>query len=191
MSEPRPFVVGIDLSLTATGLSDLDLDSGRFSNVDTYGTKGKRGDKYAQRGDRLRQMVDYIVSWATAGPQDPSLVVIEGPALGNTKGSQFDRSGLWWLVVDDFLRAGIPVLVVPPKTRAKYATGNGNAGKETVVAHAVETYTHLIDHGDRIDNDNEADAVVLAAIGARYLGYPVEEELPQANLDAMSGVEAL
>lgn len=188
MSEP--FVVGIDLSLTATGLADLDLDSGQFSNVDTYGTKGKRGDKYAERGNRLRGMTDYIVSWACAGPLDPSLVVIEGPALGNTKGSQFDRSGLWWLVVDEFLRTNIPVLVVPPKTRAKYATGNGNAGKDVVVAHVVETYVPLL-NGFGIGNDNEADAVVLAAMGARYLGYPVEEELPQSNLDAMTGVESL
>lgn len=186
----QPFVIGIDLSLTATGLADLDLDSLTFDNVHTFGTKGKRGDKYAQRGDRLRGMADYIYRWATAGPLDPELVVIEGPAFGNTKGSQFDRSGLWWLVVDKFQSEGIRVLVVPPKTRAKYATGNGNSGKDVVLAHAIEQYVPILD-GRGIANDNEADAVVLAAMGARYLGYPVEEELPESNLDAMSGVEPL
>ena len=189
MSDQHPYVIGIDLSLTATGLADVNLDTGTFENVETFGTKGKRADKYAERGKRLRGMADHIVDWATAGPLDPELVVIEGPALGNTRGSQFDRSGLWWMVVDDFLSAGIRVLVVPPKTRAKYGCGNGNAGKDVVLAHVIEQYDHLTP--DRIRNDNEADAIILAAIGARYLGFPVEEELPESNLAAMAGVEAL
>lgn len=184
-----PFVVGLDLSLTGTGMADLDLDTGRFTNVDTHGTKGKRGDKYAQRGARLMGMAIHIVEWATAGPQDPQLVVIEGPSIGSRGGSQFDRSGLWWLVVTTLLARDIDVLVVPPKTRAKYATGNGNSGKDVVVAHVVEQYGHL--HEGRIKNDNEADAMALAAMGARYLGFPIEEELPESNVSAMSGVEPL
>lgn len=183
------FVIGIDLSLTGTGLADLSVDKGRFDNVETYGTKGKRGDNYKRRGDRLREMADYIYSWATAGPVDPALVVIEGPSLGNRQGSQFDRSGLWWLVVDQFMQNGIDVLVVPPKTRAKYATGNGNSGKDVVVAHVIEQYGHLWE--GYVRNDNEADAMVLAAIGARYLDHDIDEDLPQSNLDAMGGVEAL
>ena len=190
MPEPTgPFIVGLDLSLTATGLADLDIDSGTFTNVDTYGTKGKRGDKYAQRGTRLQTMADHITTWATAGVYDPDLVVVEGPSLGSKAGSQFDRSGLWWLIVTTLLCEDIPVLVVPPKTRAKYATGNGNSGKDVVVAHVVEQYGHL--YRDRIKNDNEADAIVLAAMGARYLGHTIDDDLPLTNVSAMAGVEAL
>lgn len=183
------FVIGIDLSLTGTGLADFCLDTRRFTAMDTHRTKGKRTDNYKMRGDRLTGIADHIVEWATAGPLDPRLVAIEGPSLGNRQGSQFDRSGLWWLVVSALQAGGIPVLVVPPKTRAKYATGNGNADKATVVAHVVEQYGDFC--GRRIANDNEADAVVLAAIGARYIGRPQEDDLPESNLSAMSGVEAL
>ena len=186
---PEPFVVGIDLSLSGTGLADLNLDRGQFINVTTHGTKGKRGDNYKKRGDRLNGMADHIVTWATAGEYDPSLVVVEGPSLGSKGGSQFDRSGLWWLVVSTLQSEDIPVLVVPPKTRAKYATGNGNSGKDVVVAHVIEQYGHL--YGERLKNDNEADAVVLAAMGARYLGEPIDDDLPHSNLSAMAGVEAL
>lgn len=190
MPEPEnPYVVGIDLSLTATGLADLDLDEGTFTNVDTYGTKGKRGDKYADRGARLLGMANHIITWATAGVYDPELVVIEGPSIGSRNGSQFDRSGLWWLVVSGLLARDIPVLVVPPKTRAKYATGNGNSGKDVVLAHVIEQYADLA--SDRIGNDNEADAVVLAAMGARYLSRAIDHDLPESNLSAMSGVESL
>lgn len=190
LPEPTdPFVVGIDLSLTGTGLADLNLDRGKFINVDTYGTKGKRSDNYAARGARLQGMADYITTWAQAGVYDPQLVVVEGPSIGSRGGSQFDRSGLWWLVVTTLQMQEIPVLVVPPKTRAKYATGNGNSGKDVVIAHVTEQYGHL--YGERIKNDNEADAMVLAAMGARYLGYEIDDDLPQSNLSAMSGIEAL
>ena len=183
------FIVGLDLSLTGTGLAELDLDAEHFVNVDTHGTKGKRGDKYAQRGERLLGMANYILDWTTAGPTDPRLVVVEGPSIGSKGGSQFDRSGLWWLVVTKLAARGIDVLVVPPKTRAKYATGNGNSGKDVVVAHVTEQYGHLYD--GRIKNDNEADAMVLAAMGARYLGYEIDDDLPEQNVSAMSGVEPL
>jgi len=190
MPEPTgPFVVGIDLSLTGTGLADLDLDRGTFTNVDTYGTKGKRADKYKQRGDRLQTMAGYILTWATAGVYGPELVVVEGPSIGSRGGSQFDRSGLWWLVVSQLQAEDIPVLVVPPKTRAKYATGNGNSGKDVVIAHVTEQYGHL--YADRIKNDNECDAMVLAAMGARHLGFVIDDDLPQVNVSAMAGIEAL
>jgi len=185
----EPYVVGIDLSLTATGLADLNLDRGKFINVSTFGTKGKRDDNYKKRGDRLALMAETIVAWATAGTYDPALVAVEGPSIGSKGGSQFDRSGLWWLVVSTLQGMDIPVLVVPPKTRAKYATGNGNSGKDVVVAHVIEQYGHL--YGERIKNDNEADAMVLAAMGARYLGHVIDDDLPSSNLSAMSGVEAL
>lgn len=188
LREDDQFIVGIDLSLTATGLAEYNIGTGNFT-VHTFGTKGKRDDNYRQRGDRLAGMADYIVTWAEAGPQDPSLVVVEGPSIGSRNGSQFDRAGLWWLVVSTLQGADIPVLVVPPKTRAKYATGNGNSGKDVVLAHVIDQYQDFA--LDKIRNDNEADALVLAAMGARYLGLPQEEDLPVENIKAMGGVEAL
>lgn len=181
------FVVGLDLSLTGTGLAELDLETGTIE-VETHGTKGKRGDSYGKRGDRLNGMADYIVSWIMAGPDNPSLVVVEAPSYGSQNGSQHDRSGLWWLVVGRLQAFGIPLAYVAPKSRAKYATGDGRSGKDVVMAHVIERYTHLL--GDSsIRNDNEADAVTLAAIGARLLNAPVEETMPEDNLKVIGGVE--
>lgn len=184
------FVIGLDLSLTAAGLADLTLkDSPRAKsiNLETFGTKGKKGDTFEQRGARLRKMADYIVSWCMAGMVNPSLVVIEGPSYGSQVGSQHDRSGLWWLVTARLQELGIPMAYVAPRARAKYATGNGNAKKDVVLAHVIEQYADLVD--GRIANDNEADALTLAAIGARLLGAPIDEGLPESNLSIMDGVE--
>lgn len=181
------YVIGLDLSLTGAGLAEYNLDTEKFQ-CETFGTKGKKADTYDMRGERLQKMVDYIVSWAIAGPVDPVLAVIEAPSYGSRVGSQHDRSGLWWLVARALQARGIPLAYVAPRSRAKYATGNGNSGKDVVVAHVVQQYGDLMDEC-RIANDNEADAVTLAAIGARLLGEPVEEALPESNLSVLGGVE--
>lgn len=188
LSDAERFIVGIDLSLTGTGLAEYDLDDGQFL-THTYGTKGKKTDTYAMRGTRLADMADYIVDWITAGDSDPVLAVIEGPSYGSVNGSQHDRSGLWWLVTSGLQAEDIPVLVVAPRTRAKYATGSGAAKKDVVLAHVVEQYADVTE--SRIANDNEADALTLAAMGARYWGEPQEESLPESNLLAMDGIEAM
>ena len=183
------YVVGLDLSLTGTGLADLNIETGEFVNVDTYGTKGKRSDTYRDRHARLTKMRDYIVEWTTAGEYDPTVVAVEGPSIGSRNGSQFDRHGLWWMIVDSLKVRDIPVLVVPPKSRAKYATGNGNSGKDVVIAHVTEQYGDQL--SERIKNDNEADAIALAAMAARFWDYPVDAGIPQANIDALDGVVLL
>ena len=42
-------------------------------------------------------------------------------------------------------------------------------------------------HVDVQDN-NQADALVLAAIGARLAGHPIEDGLPKANVEALAKV---
>ena len=77
--------------------------------------------------------------------------------------------------------SGVEVLPVPPAVRAKYATGKGNAGKDEVLLAASRRYPHA-----PIVGNDDADAVVLAAIGARMLGEPIEDSLPKTHLDALA-----
>lgn len=77
---------------------------------------------------------------------------------------------------------GHPIAEVPPANLKRYAVGKGNAAKDEVLAAAIRYL-----HADITGNDI-ADAVVLAAIGARHLGQPIEGALPQANLTAMDKI---
>ena len=96
-------------------------------------------------------------------------------------GSAHDRSGLWWMTVDMIAARGLGFpLVVPPTVRAKYATGKGNAGKDEVLAAVIRRYPAA-----QVNNNDEADALVIAAIAARLGGDPIEESLPVAHLDAL------
>ena len=77
----------------------------------------------------------------------------------------------------------IPYQGVPVGTIKKHATGKGNAGKDEVLLAVSRRYPHA-----PIVNNDQADAVALAAMGARLLGEPVEDSLPKAHLDALAKI---
>lgn len=177
-STPPPRVIGLDLSLTGTGIAD---STGR---IRTISSKGKADATLAQRRARLARLCHDITSDVLcAGDDRAALVVIEQPAFSRQNGHMHDRSGLWWLVVDRLAGAlGFDVVEVAPTGRAKYATGKGNASKDQVLAAVVRRYPNV-----EVSNNNEADALVLAAMGARALGHPIDD-LPLSHLAAMSAV---
>jgi crossover junction endodeoxyribonuclease RuvC len=108
-----------------------------------------------------------------------SYAVIEGPAFSKNEGMAHERAGLWWMLYQMLAAQHLPILVVKPNLRAKYATGNGTSGKDEVMLAASRRYPDV-----PITNNNEADAVILACMGARMLGTPVDR-LPAAHVDAL------
>lgn len=181
-------VVGIDLSLTGTGICTLFADhvgppdAARISHplqatVTRYGTPPAGGD-LGPRGDRLRRLVSGIL----ARTGRPDLAVIEAPALHSKTGHAHDRSGAWWLLVSSLQAAGIPVAEASPQTVKKYATGKGNAGKDAVLAETVRRYGHLIE----VNTNDEADAVHLAALGWHHLTGEPLIALPAQYLQAIA-----
>ncbi len=166
-------IYGLDLSLTATGVARIG-DGG--NSVWTERSKGKATDTLQERVDRLNDLDASIRSAIEFGS---SLVAIETPAHNQTSGHHHDRSGLWWLVVAG-LAPDCRIYEVSTTQVKKYATGRGTASKMEVMAAAIKRYPQF-----DIANDNEADAVILAAFLARALGRPIEESLPQANLAAL------
>lgn len=170
-----PRVVGLDLSLTGTGIASI----GDTTNVLTLKSKGSATATLDERSQRLHNLAQDIIIRAVFG----DTVVIEQPAYGQTGGSHHDRSGLWWLVVDALMPEVDRLIEVTPQTVKKYATGKGNASKDEVLAAVVRRYPDV-----EVSNNNEADALVLAAIGARLSGRPIESELPLSHIDALEKV---
>lgn len=185
-------VLGIDPSLTATGLAVIDLDDILVPQVQTVTSTGRAGatllDRDQRLGDITGQIANLVRGYGAHGNQHPKqpaadIAVIESPSLGQARQSgQLDRHGLWWLIVRE-LHQHVDVIEVTPAARAKYATGRGNAGKDEVLLAVARRYPHV-----DVTNNNEADALVLAAIGARLAGHPIEDSLPQAHLDALTKI---
>lgn len=176
-------IIGLDLSLTATGVAIIEDGE---TTVHTVTSKGELSASLAERSARLVRLIDEIA--ALALEVDPDLVVIEQPAFSRTTGHHHDRSGLWWLTVDALHVNTIPVAEVTPSGLKKYATGKGNADKDAVLLAVARRYPAV-----EIRNNNEADALVLAAMGADHLGHPITDMpvINRAALDAVRWPEAV
>lgn len=162
MSAPR--VIGLDLSLTGSGVA-----------TDSIGTFTIRpGDL---RGlPRLAYIRGHIEGLLSTTPAD--LAVLEGPAYSRAGGAgHHEAAGLWWMVAGDLTAAGIGVLIASPSTLKKYATGRGNATKADMRM-ALFQRTEL-----DLRDDNQVDAWWLHAIGLEYLGHPAIP-LPAAQVAA-------
>ncbi|MDQ2782217.1 MAG: hypothetical protein M3Y26_06735 [Actinomycetota bacterium] len=156
-------VVGLDLSLTATGLARAN---GTFTLKTT-----KRGM------DRLNWFRYYLAAEA----QGADLVAIEGYAFGRP--NQACHLGeLGGVVRLELWRADIPYVDIPPATVKKYATGKGNASKGMVLE-AASKRSGLDFAGD----DNRADAWWLRALALDHYGEPVVS-MPTVNRSALASV---
>jgi Holliday junction resolvasome RuvABC endonuclease subunit len=156
----NPVVVGIDPSLTGTGVVRVGVET----VTKLIPSKGHQGDLLPDRWARISVISDLIIRLSG----EVALVVIEQPAYSGTGGKHGDRDGLWWLIVNRLILT-VPVLEVPPATLKKYVTGKGNADKDAVIAHVIRDYPDV-----QVEDNNVADAYGLAAIGRRILGDPIE-----------------
>lgn len=163
----RPLVVGLDLSLTSTGIASHD-----------WADAIRPRDKGHLRLSWLRCEITDRVRMA-------DLVVVEGPSYGSHGSSVHQLAGLWWIVVHDLWRRSIPTAVCPPAQRAMYATGSGNAGKGEVRTAVAERFGITCDGPGRYD---KADAAAMAALGLDWLGYPLAD-LPDSHRRALKGVK--
>lgn len=170
----RPLrVIGLDLSLTSTGLSD-----GQSVHViQTY-----PGEPLEARLDRLvRGVVSFALSptqWTDRHPQGmlADLAVIEAGAFsrGAQSGAAEILSALRIMVRHRLWRLDVPFAMVAPTTLKLYAAGSGKATKREMAAalygrHGLDLQPVKVKDG-RYDM---ADAFALAAMGRDRVGQPI------------------
>ncbi|TDB86472.1 hypothetical protein E1264_17905 [Actinomadura sp. KC216] len=171
-----PRVIGIDLSLTSTGLADF-THNGREVVTKTIRSSPADGD--SGQHSRLTRIVFEITEHVSSQGPHPALVVIEGPSYGSKGAGTWDRAGLWWLLIDRLVGLHHPFAIVPPATLKRFATGRGNATKtDMAVALAKRT------DGLELRDDNQVDAWWLGAAGRDHLGLPFVK-VPQTHRDAL------
>ena len=166
-------ILGIDPSLTSTGLALVE--GGQVLQTERIRSRNKGHERI---DDILVGIQDII-----AGGPKP-IVGIEGCAF-SAKGSAIVQIfGLWGIITHQLHRWGMDYYVIPPTSRMLYGAGSGRASKDEVLAAVVRRYLDV----DVTGND-VADALIVAAMGARHYGEPLEPSMPAANLKAMDKVE--
>lgn len=163
--------LGIDPSLTSTGLAVVE--DGRV--VDLRRVRSKH--KGHERIEDILTAINELTS-----PQ--TNVGIEGTAMHAKGSATVQIFGLWGVITHELWRRGNHYYVVTPSGRCRYATGRGNADKDHVLAAVIKRYADA-----DVTGHDVADALVIAAMGARRFGEPLEDSLPEANLKALGGVQ--
>lgn len=170
-------IVGLDLSLTSTGIAALSTSPpavkvcGDVAPVllRSVGEDGRRDDSYQVRSRRVRRQCAAIMRTLDDADilGDIALAVIEGPIYaGKMLPSYFDRAILFGGVFGALDAAGVPIVVVPSTTGHQFVTGKGHAQKADIVAEVKTWWPEL-----RVHNDDEADALGYAVMGAMHLGF--------------------
>jgi crossover junction endodeoxyribonuclease RuvC len=162
-------IVGIDLSLTGTGLASI-VDG--VPQTKAVVSKGEQADPLEQRFDRQSTITNHILDFAL-GPagagfirsEIPDLVVIESLFNSSTfAGSLIDRAGLWWRIVGSLLAWDVPVVHATPGQGKMFLTGAGNADKGAMAMYFSKIFPGWEPTTKKNAND-EADAGALASIG--------------------------
>lgn len=173
--EPGARVVGIDLSLNSTGVAVIGPD-GTFEHVGTVlGTTPHAGDlvKLYERLDAIFDGIEALVG----GFRQNDLVIIE-KALSHYSGAFGEVIANWHNVVGNLTRRGVTVIPIAPATRAVYGSGGGKSDKSQVVLQVERRFPTA-----KVANNDEADGVVLAAIGRHLAGCSIEPApLPATHL---------
>lgn len=176
---PDAIYVGLDLSLTSTGLAIIHNGTATVRRIKS---KAKKDATTEDQSERLDALIGDIIGAIPAS--DRTLIAVEGPSFGSSGSAAHILGGLWWLVRHALRIEGFDVVVASPSTVKKYATGSGNASKDQVLAAVVRRYLDV-----EVTGNDEADALVLAAIRARHDGAPFEIlPLPAAQAAAVNSV---
>lgn len=172
-------VVGLDVSLTATGIADSD------GGLNLVGSTGVLGMELYDRIDAIDALAAEIVE--SVKERKPVLVVVEGlevaSAARNALVSVIDRAWLYLGVVRRLRGLGIDLAVATPASLKVYATGRGNATKNAV----IDAVARRLPRFETGGNDNLCDAAVLCAMGSDRRGTPLAL-LPRAHTRALDAV---
>ena len=162
-------IIGLDLSLTATGWATSLTKFG--VNTEAAPFRGVT---------RMDMLVDWLE--ATVVRAGPDLVALEGFSFGS-KGSSVDQIYGWgWVCRLHLHRAGVAYAEIPPSVLKRFATGKGTAAKPDM---RMELYKRTnVDIAD----DNAVDAVWLWALARAAYGFPVID-VPKTHLEAVDKVE--
>lgn len=175
---PWPRVLGLDLSLTGTGIASSLGWCRAVGYTDNKNPITKL--PHALRLNAMRGVRNGVISQIGR----PELAVIELPAPSRSGGGAHERAWLWWEIYEYLVANDIPVGLVGTGQLKMYATGSGNADKTKVVDQVARRWPAW----ETLGNDNCADAVALMAAGLHWLGEPLAD-MPQRNQSVLDNIQ--
>jgi crossover junction endodeoxyribonuclease RuvC len=193
-------VLGIDLSMNATGLTMLSMgdppDCPDFSKdpggrlytngfyVGSLGRFGFQGTLAASRGDDTLSRWESVLLPVLDYAMHANRVLIEGYAFSRNMAFARALTEFGGIVRYHLRKIGHAPIEISPSSLKKFVTGKGNADKDQMVSGVQKTY------GIEIPNHNMADSFGLAQIG-RALGFTNAElmQLPAHQREVIRAIK--
>ena len=163
------FLIGLDLSLTSTGVSV----NGKTSVISTK----------ARGAERLHIVSSAILDLCSS--EKIVCAIIEGYSFASRNSQAHSIGEMGGAVRMKLWENRIPYVEVPPTCRAKFATGKGNAGKSEVVS-SISAKTGIIFSGG--GGDDECDAWLLEQMGLTHLNKS-EYQWSEASISSLSKID--
>lgn len=170
--------MGLDLSLTGTGLCVLSRNRVRHCHLKTKPLNAlpKRAEKQLHNGvffgtDEERIAYIALVVMEEFRSSLPDLVLLEGYSFGSKGRALSGLHELGGVIKHHLWASSAPWIPVQPSENKKYATGTGSADKDLMMSRALRLWP-------RCPNHDVADAFHLARYGLREytsLVEPVDE----------------
>ena len=189
-------VIGLDLSITGTGIAGCSGQAVWFTKVGSPTPKVKPVDAwrdvYRRKEVVAGLLFNAVEEHLQGNPVD--LWVIEQPAM-NQKQAAHMLYAIFWEVYGTLQHWQAKVALVPATTLKAYALGYADKkrkkgdppappkDKEAMLQAATRSFPQLTANYD----NNVADALWLMAMGAQHLGEPVVK-VPAGHLVAMGKV---
>jgi len=146
----REYYVGIDPSLSATGLVMIN-ERGEIVEQRLINTEL---ENYLCIEQRLLDIMSSIIF--LNGVMKLSYVYIEDLPYLSKGGAIFERAGLLYLITTFLFQNNIPYKLIKPTTLKKWSTGSGRADKADMMNEALTKY------GIEFTDDNLCDAFFLS-----------------------------
>ena len=151
---------GLDLSQTDSGVACLTEKEMFMHNIQT------KPDQFPNSLLRAEFIADNIMEYVSK--YKPDFIVVEDYFMGRNPKAIINLCELGTLVRYKLLKGGFPFRTVAPNQLKKFCLGKGNGGKELILKGIYKKW------GIDVDNNNIADAVVLAYI-SKALYYSINE----------------
>lgn len=174
-------VIGLDLSLSATGIVVL-AGNGSLLMERVLSSKKKGPHRLLE----LRNLLDGVLQ-----RYGPSVAVVEGYAMakgggrGGSSGRVFDIGEWGGIVRVLLLERGISTYLAPPKTLKMITTLSGNAGKPEMLEAVARRFQFIT------KNDNLADAYGLARIARLLHVKSLQATLVAKEREGLTKVEQI
>ncbi|AYD87402.1 RuvC-like resolvase [Microbacterium phage ValentiniPuff] len=152
-------LVGLDVSLNGTGVARVDTDTGR-SFTKTLDPKGLRSHA---RMEFVRTEVANVLRGA-------DYAIVEALAFSAPSAVRDEIDGLHWQIRHLCWQRKVPYALVSPTALKSYVTGDGQAGKLEMVKAMRRAFPQMA----LSDRDDEADALGLVTMGARFKGLVLD-----------------